>query len=159
MSNFIPALKKVLPTSPDQIQRFSSEAEAAVARMAHLNRAALYIGNEIATDEVSLVDANYLFLSKPCGIVTITDFGIPAGGRESFDLVFNEALYTTPTGVSTPAFVQLTVGSFDDGMPVLEILTASALIDGKVGVRVNNIAATGDIDTISIFYTVIPQLS
>ena len=158
MSN-IPPLKKVLPTSPDQIQRFASEGEAALARMAHLNRAALYIGNEIATDEVSLVDAAYLFLSKPCGIVTITDFGIPAGGRESFDLVFNEALYNTPTAVSTPAFVQLTVGSFDAGMPVLEILTASALINGKVGVRVNNIAATGDIDTISIFYTVIPQLS
>ncbi len=155
----IPPLKKVLPTSPDQIQKFSSEGEAALARMAHLNRAALYIGNEIATDEVSFTTDNFLLLSKPCGIVTIDDLGISPGGRESFDLVFNEALYTTPTGVSTPAFVQLTLGSFDDGMPVLEILTASALIDGKVGVRVNNIATTGDIDTLSFFYTVIPQLS
>jgi hypothetical protein len=158
MSN-IPPLKKVLPTSPDQIQRFSSEGEAALARMAHLNRAALYIGNEIATDTVSFSTDTTFVLSKPCGLLTITDLGITANfGRESFQLIFNETAFTNANSNPTPAFVQVTLGTTDSSLAVLEV-SALPIIDGYVTVRINNIGTTNDIDTVSFFYTVIPQLS
>ena len=155
----IPPLKKVLPTSPDQIQRFSSEGEAALARMAHLNRAALYIGNEIATDTVSFSTDTTFVLSKPCGLLTITDLGITANfGRESFQLIFNETAFTNANSNPTPAFVQVTLGTTDSSLAVLEV-SALPIIDGYVTVRINNIGTTNDIDTVSFFYTVIPQLS
>jgi hypothetical protein len=154
----IPPLKKVLPTSPDQIQRFSSEGEAALARMAHLNRAALYIGNEIATDTVSFNDGQSLVLSKPCGLITITDLVINAGSGETFELIFNEALYTAGGGNPTPAFVQVTLGTTDSSLAVLEV-TSVPILDGFVAVRINNIGNTNDITIASFFYTVIPQLS
>ncbi len=157
MSN-IPPLKKVLPTSPDQIQRFSSEGEAALARMAHLNRAALYIGNEIATYDLSFTDGPSFVLSKPCGLITISDLGITAGGRESIQLVFNETAFTNANSNPTPAFVQVTLGTTDSSLAVLEVSTVP-ILDGYFTVRVNNIGTTNDIDTVSFFYTVIPQLS
>lgn len=154
----IPPLKKVLPASPDQIQRFSSEAEAAVARMAHLNRAALYIGNEIATDTVSFSTDTFFVLSKPCGFITITDLGINPSSRESFQLVFNETAFINPNSNPTPVFVQITLGTTDSSLAVLEVLDIPS-VNGYFTVRINNIGATDDIDTISFFYTVIPQLS
>ena len=154
----IPPLKKVLPTSPDQIQRFSSEAEAAVARMSHLNRAALYIGNEIATDEVSLSTDNKLILSKPCGLLKVTDLGIGADSDELFALVFDEVAFNAGNSVETPAFVQLTLGAIDSNSAILSI-KLMPLIDGAVLVRIYNNDSVNDLDTVSFFYTVIPQLS
>jgi hypothetical protein len=154
----IPPLKKVLPTSPDQIQKFSSEGEAALARMAHLNRAALYIGNEIATDEVSFTDGPSFVLSKPCGLITITDLGITAGSRESVQLVFNETAFINANSNPTPAFVQVTLGTTDSSIAILEV-SSIPIVDGYVTVRIINIGNTNDIDTASFFYTVIPQLS
>lgn len=157
MSKILP-LKKALPASPDQIQKFATEAEAAVARMAHLNRAALYIGNEIATDTISINDDTKLILTKPCGLITITDLGIAADGNGLFDLVFDEAAYTAGLGVETPAFVQLTLAKYDSGRAMLGIKTIP-LTDGTVKVAIANLNSVSGLDELSFFYTVIPQLS
>ena len=153
----IPPLKKVLPTSPDQILRTSAESESAVARMAHLNRAALYIGNEIATDDVSYTTSQELALSKPCGLLTITDLGIAAGDNAQFDLVFNQALYDVGANVSTPAFVQLTIATSDNDFGILYIRSIP-VVDGFINVEIYNNDTVNDLDTVVFFYTVIPQI-
>jgi hypothetical protein len=154
----IPPLKKVLPTSPDQIQRFSSEAEAAVARMSHLNRAALYIGNEIATDELSISTNSELVLSKPCGLLKITDLAIPASSDFLFPLIFDEAAWNAGGAIATPAFVQITLATFDSDSAIVHVKTMP-IADGFVNVRIYNADTVNDLDTVSFFYTVIPQLS
>lgn len=156
MANILP-LKKVLPTSPDQIQRFSSEAEAAVARMSHLNRAALYIGNETADDTISVLSTDVLILTKPCGLLTVTDLNITPGSGSPVGLVFDEAAYNASAGITTPAFVQLTLAD-QDALAQLSIKNAPTK-DGNVTVNINNIDPAATLTLVSFFYTVIPQLS
>lgn len=157
MSKILP-LKKALPASPDQIQKFATEAEAAVARMAHLNRAALYIGNEIATDSVNYNSSQMLYMTKPCGLVEITNLGVAANGNTVFDLVFDYATYLEGSGGETPAFVQLTLAKYDSGKPMLGIKTIP-LTNGVVKVEITNLDSVSGLDELSFFYTVIPQLS
>jgi len=153
----IPALKKIVPTSPDQILKTSAESESAVARMAHLNRAAVYSGSEIATDTVSSTAATYLVLSRPCGLLTVTDLGITAGDNTQFDLVFNESLYEAGANVSTPAFVQLTIATSDNDFGILYIRSIP-VVDGFINVEIYNNDTVNDLDTVVFFYTVIPQI-
>lgn len=148
----IPPLKKVLPTSPDPIQRFSSEAEAAVARMAHLNRLALYVGSETENLSLDFGSAQSIEITKPCGSLTVSNFGTAAGAEDTIDLVFNSLI-----NGSTPVFVQLT--PFGSATPLVVRAGDLPFENGVVQVVVTNIDASATLEDFSIFYTIIPQLS
>lgn len=155
----IPPLKKVIPTSPDQIQKFSSEAEGAIVKMSHLNRALLYIGNEISIQTISMITSPEIFAIKPCGFIKLTDLDIGPGSRDQIKLIFNPSMNNIGAGVFTPAFVQLTSASSENGVPfTLHAMDINIITDGVVIITISNVSAIDSLTEIGFYYTIIPQL-
>jgi hypothetical protein len=149
----IPALKKVLPTSPDAIQRFSSEAEAAVARMSHLNRLALYVGNEIENLSLDFGSEQAITITKPCGVITVSNFGLGPGDDGLIDILYTDPVVSGDCSV----FVQLTPAN---STTALAIRAGNLSFENTtVPVVVTNLDAAVDLEDFSFFYTIIPQLS
>lgn len=149
--------KKLKPTSPDKIQKFASQSEAALVRMSHLNRLALYVGSEMEVhDPVDYEETIAVNISKPTGYVRFVNLNTAAGTSDTIVLVFDPALGDEAVGIPTPSFVQLTMASAD-AIVVISVHN-SPIVDGTVEVKFANVDASNTLTEAAFYYTVIPQL-
>lgn len=146
----IPSLKKMFPESPDQIQRFSTQSEAALARMAHLNRLGSFVGNDI--DNIAIpTGLTTATISKPCALVTTDTVTVLADDTLDFTFVFNEEQVAASPSITSTVFAQGT------GVTAGLIVTVNPVAtNGTVTVTLYN-ATAADIDDPSFFLTIVPQ--
>ena len=153
--NKIPTLKQILPQSPDEIQKFSSEASAAPAKLAHLNRAALYFGMDVEFIEVDWSVNSNIFINKPAGYVKLLNINIPPNDYRGFGIIWDSALYQGEKGIKTPYYAQFTSVSPDNKLnAVYPITPPESAIDGYIKMEYFSYMGTTDA---SFFYSIIPQ--
>lgn len=151
-NNKIPSLKKILPQSPDEIQKFSSESSAAVARMSHVNRAAQYFGMDAEFIEVDYGLTTEVYINKPCGHIKILNANIPADGAISVNVIWDKAVYTAAKSISTPCYVQITPSS--NKTISANATFGSDTLDGYVTITIYSVLGTTDS---GFFYSIVPQ--
>lgn len=152
--NKIPSLQQILPQSPDEIQRFSTEASAAPARMSHLNRAALYFGMDVDFIEVDFSVTSDIFINKPAGYIKLLNINMGGDDTRQFNIIWDSALYQGLKGIKTPYYAQFTALSPDRLNAVYPITTPEIATDAYIQVEYFATDATVDV---SFFYSVIPQ--
>ena len=153
--NKIPSLQQILPQSPDDIQRFSSEASAAPARMSHLNRAALYFGMDVEFIEVDWSVSSDIFINKPAGYVKLLNINIPQNDYRGFGIIWDSALYQGEKGIKTPYYAQFTSVSPDNKLNAVYPTTPpESATDGYI--KMECFSSMGATDA-SFFYSIIPQ--
>lgn len=152
--NKIPSLQQILPQSPDDIQRFSSEASAAPARMSHLNRAALYFGMDAEFIEIDFSVTQNVFINKPSGHINILNINVFAGlGRRLF-IIWDSALFQAAKNVNTPYYAQFTAVSDNSLNAVYPVTIPQGTYDA--GLELEYYSTNGATDA-SFFYSLIPQ--
>jgi hypothetical protein len=152
--NKIPSLQQILPQSPDEIQRFSTEASAAPARMSHLNRAALYFGMDVEFIEVDFSVTSDIFINKPAGHIKLLNINMGADDYRQFNIIWDSALYQGLKGIKTPYYAQFTALSPDRLNAVYPITTPEIATDAYI--QMEYFCTKGLVD-VSFFYSIIPQ--
>jgi len=152
--NKIPSLQQILPQSPDEIQRFSSEASAAPARMSHLNRAALYFGMDVEFIEVDFSVSSDVFINKPAGYVKLLNINLGGNDSRQFNIIWDSALYQGLKNIKTPYYAQFTALSPNKVNVVNPITLPELATDGYIQVEYS---ATDALTDVSFFYSIIPQ--
>lgn len=154
MANKIPSLNKVLPESPDQIQRFSSESSAALARMSHVNRAAQYFGMSAEFIELDYNTGNVVYINKPCGHIHITNAGLGVNDTIQLIIVWDSSLYNASPEVSTPFYAQFTGSGITTPCYITSTTNPADAINANILVT---IFSAGAADSIGFFYSIVPQ--
>jgi hypothetical protein len=152
--NKIPSLKQILPQSPDEIQRFSSEASAAPARLSHLNRAALYFGMDVEFIEIDWDETSEIFITKPSGYVRVLNINLSPDSSRQMAIIWDSALYQGSKSIKTPYYAQFTAISSNKPNFVYPITNPEDTLDGSVKVEYYS---TEGADEVSFFYSIIPQ--
>lgn len=152
--NKIPTLKQILPQSPDEIQKFSSEASAAPARLAHLNRAALYFGMEAEFIEIDFSVTQNIFINKPSGYIKLSNANVSQNGYITFFIIWDSALFQAGKNVNTPYYAQFTPVSVKYVNAVFPKTMPEDTYDGYL--ELDYFSTDGAAD-VSFFYSIIPQ--
>lgn len=151
--NKIPQLNKILPESPDQIQRFSSESSAALARMSHVNRAAQYFGMSAEFIEVNFGTTDEIYINKPCGHIKVNNANIAAGGKITVKVIWDSSAYASAKNILTPYYAQFTGGEANTNSVFAKTLPSNS-VDGYIEINIYSVLGTQDA---GFFYSIVPQ--
>ena len=151
--NKIPQLNKILPESPDQIQRFSSESSAALARMSHVNRAAQYFGMSAEFIEVNFGSEQEVYINKPCGHIKVVGANIGANDFITLTIIWDGSVYLAGNSVPTPYYAQFTGAEANTNYVYSATLPADA-VDSYIEVNIYSVLGTQDA---GFFYSIVPQ--
>ena len=151
--NKIPNLKKILPQSPDEIQRFSSESSSALARMAHVNRAAQYFGMDAEFIEVDFNSTQEVYINRPCGHIKVVGANIPADDTVTLRIIWDSAVYLGAKLTPTPYYAQFTGGEPNTNY-VYSITLPADSVDSYIDINIYSALGTQDA---GFFYSIVPQ--
>lgn len=152
--NKIPTLKQILPQSPDEIQKFSSEASAAPARLAHLNRAALYFGMEADIIEIDWSLSTDVFINKPSGCIKLININMSPDDTRQFNIIWDSAVYQALKNVKTPCYVQFTPISDGGLKAIYPLQPPDNVYDAYIQVECYTALSAPNF---YFFYSIIPQ--
>lgn len=153
MNNKIPTLNNILPESPDRIQKFSSEATSAVARMAHVNRAAAYFGMDVEYIEVDFATLGEIYINRPCGHIKILNANIAANSTITVKIVWESAAFLSGKNLITPYYAQFT-GAGSNTDYVYSITEPLSAVDANLDVKIYSKSGTVDC---GFFFSIVPQ--
>lgn len=151
--NKIPSLKKILPESPDQIQKFSSEASSALARMSHVNRSAQYFGMNAGSIEIDFGSTDEIYINRPSGFIKVTSANIPANDFITVKIIWDSAVYKGAKQTPTFYYAQFTGAEANTNYVYAKTSPGDA-VDAYTEVNIYSVSGTQDA---GFFYSIVPQ--